>query len=132
MAEILDGKAVAQKIKQNLKKDVDDLKKDGIIPKGITYDFLIEHKMCNPDDLVVFAKLTTTRIDIKEKDHEFAIDKSEYGKTDYEVECEANSMKEAISYLKEFLEKENIPFEGDGISKLKRVKQFVIQNNKVI
>ena len=33
MAEILDGKMVAQKIKQNLKKDIEDLKKDGIIPK---------------------------------------------------------------------------------------------------
>lgn len=33
MAEILDGKMVSQKIKQNLKKDVEDLKKDGIIPK---------------------------------------------------------------------------------------------------
>ena len=33
MAEILDGKAVAQKIRQNLKKDVANLKEDGIIPK---------------------------------------------------------------------------------------------------
>ena len=33
MSEILDGKLVSQKIKQNLKKEVDDLKKEGICPK---------------------------------------------------------------------------------------------------
>ncbi len=33
MSEILDGKLVSQKIKHNLKKEVEDLKKEGIIPK---------------------------------------------------------------------------------------------------
>ena len=33
MAEILDGKLVSQKIKQNLKREVEDLKKEGITPK---------------------------------------------------------------------------------------------------
>jgi len=33
MAIILDGKVVSNKIKQNLKKEVDDLRKRGIIPK---------------------------------------------------------------------------------------------------
>lgn len=33
MAQILDGKAVAQKVRQNLKQEVEELKKNGIIPK---------------------------------------------------------------------------------------------------
>ena len=33
MAEILDGKLVSQKIKQNLKREVEDLKREGITPK---------------------------------------------------------------------------------------------------
>ena len=33
MTEIIDGKALAKKIRENLKKDVDELKKEGIKPK---------------------------------------------------------------------------------------------------
>ena len=33
MSKVLDGKAVSQKIKDKLKGDVEDLKKEGIIPK---------------------------------------------------------------------------------------------------
>ena len=33
MAEILDGKAVAKKIKENLKKEVEELKQNGVFPK---------------------------------------------------------------------------------------------------
>lgn len=33
MTEIIDGKGLAKKIRENLKKDVDELRKEGIIPK---------------------------------------------------------------------------------------------------
>ena len=33
MTEIIDGKGLAKKIRENLKKDVDELKKEGIKPK---------------------------------------------------------------------------------------------------
>ena len=33
MAEIIDGKGLAKKIRENLKKDVEELKKQGINPK---------------------------------------------------------------------------------------------------
>ena len=33
MTEIIDGKGLAKKIRENLKKDVEGLKKEGIIPK---------------------------------------------------------------------------------------------------
>lgn len=33
MSKILDGKAVSQKVKDKLKNEVEQLKKDGIVPK---------------------------------------------------------------------------------------------------
>ena len=98
-----------------------------IVPKGEVYDELIKSNACNPDNLEIFAILKTTRFDIPGDDYLISVDKSEYLDTvDYEVECESQSMMMAESFLKDFLEKENIPFTRNTLSKLKRVKSKLI------
>lgn len=95
-------------------------------PKGEVYDYLKDNKITNPDDLVVFATLTNYRLDVKYKDSLVSIDKSEYlGHIDYEIECEASSMKLAKTLLKEFLANKKIPYKENHISKLKRVKKAI-------
>ena len=109
------------------KEEFDGFINKHIVPKGEVYNELISRKMCDPEKLEVFATLTTYRMDIKFDDHLLSIDKNEYlDVIDYEVECETNSMAEAIKYLSDFLNKENIPFERNTNSKLKRVKARLI------
>ena len=100
---------------------------ENIIPKGEVYNELLKRKMCNPEKLEIFAILKTTRFDIHGKGHLISVDKSEYlDVVDYEIECESTSMDLALSYLQDFLNKENIPFTRNTISKLKRVKSKLI------
>ncbi len=95
-------------------------------PKGEVYDELVKMNI-DPSRLEVFAVLETIRMDIPGEDYLISIDKSKYlGTTDYEVECESSSMDKAEQILKSFLEKENIPYARNTISKLKRVKNKLI------
>ena len=115
-------------INQDLsKEEINNFLNNHIVPKGEIYDECLKRNLCNPEDLRVFATLKTTRIDIQEEDYLISIDKNEYlGRVDYEVECESSSMEKAEKYLKEFLNKKNIPFKRNTNSKLKRVKNALI------
>lgn len=108
-------------------KEFDEFINKGITPKGEVHDELIKRHICNPNNLEVFALLTTTRFDIPGDGYLLSVDKSEYlDVIDYEVECESTSMENALKHLQNFLNKENIPFKRNTKSKLKRVKERLI------
>ena len=50
-----------------------------------------------------------------------SIDKSKYnGITDYEIECESNSLEIANSTIKQFCEQNNVKYKKSELSKLAR------------
>lgn len=123
--ELSEGKL---EINQDLsKEEVDAFFKEGKVPLGEVYNELKNRKLCDPDLIRCFLVLKTDRFDIPFEDHLISIDKSNYlNIEDYEIECESTSMEKALNYLKEFLSKENIPYQGRSRSKLKRVKEAII------
>ena len=75
------------------------------------------------DELFIFVVLTTTRLDVKYKGALISIDKSEFnGITDYEVECESDSINKAKSLLIEYLNKNEVHCQENFTTKLKRAK----------
>ena len=74
------------------------------------------------ETLKMFGSLSTIRTDIFYHDSLISIDKNTYlGKTDYEIECESNSMDLARKNLQQFLLENNIEFIENKISKIQRV-----------
>lgn len=62
-------------------------------------------------------------MDIKYKTSLISIDKSEFnGIVDYEVECEDSSIKVAKKNLIDYLKENEVPYQENFISKLKRAK----------
>ncbi len=108
-------------------QDLSHFLKEGKLPDGEVISEINKNKLANINHLKVFAILKTIRFDIKGDDYLLSIDKSDYlGTTDYEIECESSSMETATKYLKEFLEKESVPYLRNTKSKLKRVKEKLI------
>ena len=92
-----------------------------IFPKGEVEDEIISLGI-KIETLKMFGSLSTTRTDIFYHDSLISIDKNTYlGKTDYEIECESNSMDLARKNLQQFLLENNIKFVENKINKIQRV-----------
>ena len=109
-------------INQNIvKEQVDLFIASRIFPKGEVKDYLVDNLGIKLNKLAVFAIMETTRLDINYKGGLVSIDKSVcFGKTDYEIECEADSMDEAEKLTKEFLKKYALNYKKFSSSKLGR------------
>ena len=98
-----------------------NLCKNGIFPNGEVSKYLKEKLGIEVSSLYVLGELITDRIDVDFKGSLISIDKSMYNSiTDYEVECEDDSMKKAIRHLKEFLTQFDIKYKKSPGGKLKR------------
>ena len=91
-------------------------------PNGEVKETLIELGI-DIDSLYIFTVLTTKRLDISYKGCLISIDESSFnGIIDHEVECESDSMENAKSVLIEFLNKNEVPYQENFVSKLKRAR----------
>lgn len=89
-------------------------------PEGDVMDF-IERLYIESDELLPLASLTTQRIEVNYEGSTLAIDKNEYhGKTDYELEMNANSLNKARDLLESLLSSLRIDFVENVVSKQKR------------
>ncbi len=105
----------------------------GIIPEGEVLSYIRnKYPSINIKDLKVFTKLVTDRCDIKVSNGLLSIDKNKFsGITDFEVECESDSMEHAKEILFTFLEKEKVPYIENHKSKLYRARQaFISQSGR--
>ena len=94
---------------------------DYVFPNGEVKDYITAILGIDSTTLKCLGELVTYRFDITKNDCVISIDKSQYHSiTDYEVECEADSMDKAISELKEFLNKFGIEYKKSPKSKLRR------------
>lgn len=97
-------------------------KESNILPNGEVKDALLKQKI-NIEKLRIFTELKTTRLDVNYKTSLISIDKSEFnGITDYEIECEDKSMEIAEANLIEYLNKNEVPFNENFVSKLRRAR----------
>lgn len=95
--------------------------KSFIFPDGEVKQYLETKLGIKIKNIYPLGKLITNRLDIEFKSSLISIDKSEYnGITDYEIECEDNSMEIASCNLNEFLDKYQIKSQSSTGSKLKR------------
>ncbi|MCR5332569.1 MAG: CYTH domain-containing protein [Bacilli bacterium] len=103
-------------------KDFFNLKVKSIFPEGEVKIKLLEYEI-DVNKLYVFTTLVTIRLDLEYKGCLISIDNSSFsGITDYEVECEADSMEKAKSTLIEFLKENEVPYQENFVSKLKRAR----------
>ena len=94
---------------------------DNVFPNGEVKDYIATKLRIDSTALKCLGELVTYRFDIKKENYLISIDKSQYHSiTDYEVECEADSMDIAISKLKEFLSEFKIEYKKSPKSKLRR------------
>ena len=94
---------------------------NNVFPNGEVKDYITANLGIDSTTLKCLGELVTYRFDIKKENCQISIDKSQYHSiTDYEVECEADSMDKAISELKEFLNKFGIEYKKSPKSKLRR------------
>ena len=110
-------------INQNItKSDYLTFRESNIFPKGEVKDALVKQKI-NIEKLHIFTELKTTRLDVSYKTSLISIDKSEFnGIVDYEIECEDKSMEVAKTNLIEYLNKNEVPFNENFVSKLRRAR----------
>ena len=95
--------------------------KSFVFPDGEVKQYLEDKLGINVKEIYPLGSLITNRLDVEFKSSLISIDKSEYnGITDYEIECEAESMELAKSNLDEFLDKYKIKSQSSTGSKLKR------------
>lgn len=94
---------------------------DNVFPNGEVKDYITANLGIDSTTLKCLGELVTYRFDITKNDCVISIDKSQYHSiTDYEIECEADSMDKAISELKEFLNKFGMEYKKSPKSKLRR------------
>lgn len=106
------------------KEDFDNFINNKILPDGEVYQYIYKKTKTPKESLLFYALLITYRLDVNYKNCLISIDKSIYNDiTDYEVECESNSMNNTKDVLKEFLDNKKIPYNENHISKLKRARE---------
>ena len=104
------------------KNDFLTFEESNIFPNGEVKEALIKQRI-NIEKLHIFTQLKTTRLDVNFKTSLISIDKSEFnGITDYEIECEDASMEVAKANLIEYLNKNEVPFNENFVSKLRRAR----------
>jgi uncharacterized protein YjbK len=110
-------------INQDISKiDYLTFKESNVFPNGEVKEVLKKQKI-NIDELHIFTELKTTRLDVKYKTSLISIDKSEFsGIVDYEIECEDNSIEVAKANLIEYLNKNEVPYNENFVSKLRRAR----------
>ena len=65
------------------------------------------------------------RIEVPIEDHLFVIDQNTYGnKTDYNIEVEANSQKNAVSIAKKYCEKYGLTYKSSPSKSERAFKEF--------
>jgi len=106
--KLVEGQLETENILSN--NDVNLIKEDLFSKYGI-----------DKKDLLMLGSLKTTRHEYKYKGTNFCIDKSEYrGLTDYEIECESESMERSIRTVEELLNSLNIKYKKSLKSKQAR------------
>ncbi len=112
-----------KEINQNIdKSEFENFVNLNKFPEGEVKDELLVHHI-DIKSLKIFATLKCTRSDLRYKTSLISIDKSEYNKlTDYEVEAEDCSIKQAKEILETFLKEKGVQFTWNTVTKLKRVK----------
>ncbi len=104
------------------KNDFLAFKESNIFPSGEVKDALVKQGI-NTEKLHIFTELKTTRLDVNYKSSLISIDRSEFnGITDYEIECEDTSMEVAKANLIEYLNKNEVPYNENFVSKLRRAR----------
>lgn len=99
--------------------EFEDIKK-GIFPDNEIKDVILE-KGIDLKTLKILTSLETKRIDVLIQGGLASIDENHYGdKVDYEIELEHESMEKAITHLKELLEKNEIEYRENTVSKTSR------------
>lgn len=89
----------------------ENILKNGYIPKELGLDIMVYPK----------AELITHRVSTPYQEGRLFFDKSEYnGCVDYEVEYEADDLKEGLVIFHDFLKEKNIPYK-QGLHKIDRV-----------
>lgn len=114
-----DGKL---EINQQINKEIFNFcRENGVFPNGEVKDYLNQKMHIDTSKISILGKLETDRLDIEFKSSLISIDKSHYnGITDYEIECESNSLTNAKQHLIEFLKENGIEYRKQSDSKLKR------------
>ena len=103
-------------------RDFNSFRNDSVFPNGEVKTKL-EELGFNVNQLRIFVLLKTTRLDVNYKTSLISIDKSEFnGITDYEVECEDSSMQSAKKNLIDYLKENEVPYQENFVSKLRRAK----------
>ncbi len=93
------------------------------LPDGDIKDFLIMLGY-RIEDFIIFAELTTKRLDYRYKSSLLSIDMNTYnGKVDYEIEMEDSSPRIAREHLIEVLAEQNITFKENKKSKILRASE---------
>ena len=86
----------------------------------------LEEEGIDTSTLYIKTVLSTKRIDAEYEGGELAIDLNNYsGITDYEVELEHKDMATAEKYLKQLFEENDIPFEINKKTKIKRALEAI-------
>ena len=97
-------------------------KESNIFPTGEVKEALIKQNI-DIEKLHVFTELKCTRLDLHYKTSLLSIDKSEFnGITDYEIESEDSSMEIAKANLIDFLNKNEVPYNENFVTKLRRAQ----------
>ena len=97
-----------------------NFKEKGLFPNGEVKNHLLLLGV-NVNELKIFTTLLTYRSDVRINESLISIDKNEYNNiADYEVECESSSMIEAMNVLREYLNKNKVPFSWNKVTKLER------------
>ena len=109
---------INQQISNNL---FEKLAKVKLFPDGEVKDYLEEKLGIKTSELSILGELKTERLDIHYCGALISIDKSIYNNiTDYEIEIEDISLKEASKHLKQFLRENEIEYKKSPDTKLKR------------